>query len=834
MVFWVFTSRVVATPDMPPVVDSDWVLQPAYILSEVEGTPIDDESLTCGGYMGVITVKAVGVAMKGCIFGTGKSVRLARYIDSNNTFSYAVAYPNDQTFYRVSGLCEGMARCGYGHGADTLLLQTLEDDSVTTFVLVRGFTKHLTKKVGDSAQFEFNAPQQQTYLVNNGYTLEVGDMSISTDGNWAVIELPQVGIIRLNLRTFENKRVADFNSLYTPNPRPVYTTISDDGRIIVVTGYSIDSLVIEARDACGDSITALSNAYFKNGTYSCSSTLLEFNILFPGQLEVYRSKFSPDGKRLISSIKRGTRYKTVTITPNWEASGPPLYLAFGDSFTSGEGELSDDFYINNTNTASNRCHVSSRSYPYLVSEAWQMSALNLACSGSRVEELVRASNTFAGNPLGAWPTILSLSVGGNDVDFMGKLKACIGVGTCEWAKDDKKKSTAKEIEALFPKVVATIETFKTTYTPTPVFVVGYPNVINGDPAAPCSPLVASLLDATERRYMSESIQYINQILSAAANYSQVQYIDAENAYSNERLCDEHETAMNAIRYGDDLAPIPMLGDFKFIGSESFHPTPRGHELMAYAVNSGLSVSWPSTLCLDCEFSESDLVAPVYWSENVDPSAPWYRQIAERFLDTELVTQTITQSFNFLPNTFLPESKVQLELHSDAIDLGEFTASGEGSLSGSFTLPAGITGFHTVHAYGESSTGDLLDMYQTVGVDTSSVDTNPTSPAGSSSGSINSGGEHTTKKGADYVSLAFYTAGNGNSDNNIGSSGHGSDDAIYNPSRVVGTSKVLGEQTTKNKTDPNELFWWYAGGAVLTGLTFLTFYIKKRQKVARVG
>ncbi len=701
--------------------DTDaWLTKEIIKVSEVSSSAFTEDEKTCAGRIGVIEVVDTARYKDACIFGSTQTLRVARYRGANDLFLYAVAFPTDTAYLPVRGLCEGLARCMYGQAGDSLLLQTEVTPGKFTYALIKDFKKYLTRYSDSSRYYQFEYSGEYTYLRAGNTYVSTASAKVSANGRWAVVELPEYGFIRIDLKNLSYTRVAAHDSLPPHALLVLEPAISDDGRWMAVAGYGMGIFIYEVINSCGDSLTETSNQYFQTETIVCNSVLVQASDLFINFSEAHVPKFSIDSRRIQIEVKASGRYFTATLAPQFESLGNPKYVAFGDSFTSGEGEVSDNFYLPATNTGTNRCHVSSRSYPYLLGNSWEIVTSNLACSGSRIEGVQNANRNLVTDATQERPTIISLGIGGNDVDFMGKLKSCIGTETCDWAKLGKRGSTAREIKGLFSRVVDIISELKTNFPSTFLFVVGYPNVINEQSSASCSPLVSALLDADERRYMSESISYINKVLRAASDYSKVTFVDIEQAYQGERLCDSKETAMNALRYGGDIAPIPMLGDLKFIGVESFHPTPRGHQLAASTINTKLQSFWSSPACTTCGFSESELALTTYWTEGEGFNESAYRQLADVFLETETWVRMSTAKYNFLPDTFAPGSAVRFELHSQVHELSKAIANDDGSLTGEFVIPNKVTGYHTVHALGQSYSGELLDIYQTVFIDSQSV------------------------------------------------------------------------------------------------------------------
>lgn len=701
------------TPQEGPATNN-WISDPIALLAESPTPPVSDDSKTCGGRVQSIQISGEDGWKEACVFGTTSSVRLARYRGVADDFSYALAYPTDTLYSYIQGLCPGLTRCVYGYSSNTLVLQTALGDDRYIYSLIGNFTDFVRRQ-STHYVFEYDGPYH--HIATEERTLPSGIVSVSANGRWAFVEVTGFGFIRVDLKTLEHKRIVAYNLLPTSTNQALESTISDDGRWATIVGYASGALLYEIDESCGDQLTDGAIEHFSPGRTPCNSDLIRITTIFPGYLSAHMPRFSSDGKRLLLGIQTQAQFVTATFMPGTTNSVHPYYLAFGDSFSSGEGELSDTFYINSTNSATNQCHVSSRSYPYLLGSFRQISTSNLACSGSRIAGVQLAHRKFIAESNSPTPSVVTLGIGGNDVDFIGKLKTCISVGTCEWAKQDNKKATAHEIKALFPKLVEVITDLKTNFSPSSLVLVGYPNVINDQRAASCSPVVSVMLDSNERRYMSESIKYLNVVIKAAAAYTKVSYADIEDAYQGERLCDQNELAMNSIRYGDDIAPISVAPNFKVIGAESFHPTPRGHQLAAQKINSQLDSSWASAKCTHCQFNDSQLAFTGYWLENTDNSELLFQQLAYTFLKTDSLVNVSNVAFSFLSNIFAPNSRIKFEFHSEVQPLGDFNASDDGSLQGELELPDNIEGYHTVHAYGESRSGKKLDMYQTVYVNT---------------------------------------------------------------------------------------------------------------------
>jgi hypothetical protein len=128
------------------------------------------------------------------------------------------------------------------------------------------------------------------------------------------------------------------------------------------------------------------------------------------------------------------------------------YLAMGDSFASGEGDLDDSWYEEGTDEKGlNLCHLSKRSYPYLLADDLGIPDFySVACSGARQEHVsttVQYENSRQNSDLGLRipgrltqheyldindASFLTISIGGNDMGFGSTLLECLMPGTCKY------------------------------------------------------------------------------------------------------------------------------------------------------------------------------------------------------------------------------------------------------------------------------------------------------------------------------------------------------------------------------------------------------------------
>jgi len=423
------------------------------------------------------------------------------------------------------------------------------------------------------------------------------------------------------------------------------------------------------------------------------------------------------------------------------------YLALGDSFTSGEGESSDDYYLFSQQPYSYSCHLSSRSYPYLV--ALSVNALgskSVACSGARLvdiygtDDYLGQGNRLSGMPVQDastaqvhaltsyspglipqaifaqryQPDLLTIGIGGNDIGMVDKLKVCLMPSTCPWAAvdgQDERTKMAREVRGLFDALVVTYQ-FLSRLTPDSRFyVLGYPQIINA--SSSCDLFTNTLFSDSEKSFMNEAIVYLNAVLQQAARHVGFSFINQESAFDGHMLCDATlAPAMNAIRSGDDIAPVSMFRWLKVFGNESFHPTPFGHGLLSMAIVEKLqadAVDGFSKIIIP----QPDLGAPSppdYWNED---DRPLPKSINTSMVESDLV-EAQDLLLTFPDSAFMHDSVVDIVIRSEETKLASVQAHHNGALRVTVSLPQGLTmGFHTVIARGDNPEGEEVEHYQVI-------------------------------------------------------------------------------------------------------------------------
>ena len=737
-------------------------------------------SRPCPGNFGTIAVSGEG-SIVACIMG--ENTQVASYFPANGGVAYAVSFPFENTFYRLD-VCQGVWGCVYAEQSDT-------------FVGVTGIYKHLVAHLSRSIQdgvihYSLNDnlfvfPLSQF----SGRSFIPQTFAASQNGKWALVELKSYGFLRVNIQTLEVRRIIapgiDYG--YGSDPR-IEMTISNDGSLVVVVGLRMGLSVVVIDEVCGDRPTEFMQTYYTGAVTACTYLQTPANKYISNFVHALRPIVSKNGKTLsfdIFSNSVAPRHITL-FSDSSDIRTDPFYLALGDSFTSGEGETNDSYYLGG---ASNRCHLSSRSYPFLLANLWNMAGGSTACSGATMQA-ARVNSGKSNQPEQlaelefVSPQVATVGIGGNDAGLIGKLKDCLGLDTCRWAGTaEDRRRTAMEIKNLYPHLKQFYIDTKVR-TLGPVIIVGYPRIITSEQG--CLSGIGALLNQTERVFMNEAIHYLNQVIQAAANDVGVEYADVENAFSGGELCSSLEPPfMNSIRKGDDYVVIAALPLMKIVGAESFHPKPEGHVKVAAKIFQNFSNLNTINTFMNNGNPTAVPTQNSYWDSEESNSKP---QRAIPFLNKVTIKKKGLFEISFPAFTFKPSTDVVLELHSEVKNLGTVQSREDGSFDATISSADFEIGFHSVHAIGKGFTGNDIDAY-----DFLAVEDEPTT-----------GDEDTSEETVGGEGVTIVPPANsqptGNKSSSIQAGSPRFNQALPSPSaaQVDGSSEILGASTTNT---PNQ-------------------------------
>lgn len=685
------------------------------------------------------------------------------------SFYYVVSFPYDNKMYPLNTLCGQYDNCLYLPDSDALVTkQYLTNGSIARSLLIyKNFSKRLVRSVdalGATTGYSFNLSNPDyTFGSESGGDWPIIGAGASSNGKWLAVELRDRGIGLLNIETMKMKRISTMAYRYGTG-RDVYTemAVSNDGRQIAIMGINAGMTIFSVDSECGDNGAEGAVWPVMPLVNPCKEATIVQADLIPGFYIASHPRFNDDGGELNFYV---TSYigeeRAISLRAAGYGGQKLDYLALGDSFSSGEGESSDSFYLKGTNEKYEKCHVSTRSYPFLLANLSNINPKNMknvACSGATMGDVVGDDDFkywgqderlgldgLGYNPVDKilsqveakmsflpgrihqerfveeyHPEIITIGVGGNDAGFMQKLQACLGLDTCNWATDPiKKEQTAVEIKNLFKVFVNTYNELLYASPSSSMYAVGYPKLVSdSSDNGGCDLITGLMLDNAERQFMNEAVIYLNQIIEAAAKKVGIKYLDIQDSYDDHVLCGSSQPiAVNSIKLGDDISPISQLNWLKFIGQESFHPNPVGHSYAAESIFASvgniLSYNYCANNSVVCPIGVTAPEPSGYWIPENYHNYPILK--LANFVFDRVASVDNKQKQIILPSQSLAlNSSVIVEINSIPRLLGQFQVTTDGSLDIGVDLPVDLSeGYHTIHVYGTSYSGESVDLYQVI-------------------------------------------------------------------------------------------------------------------------
>jgi lysophospholipase L1-like esterase len=687
---------------------------------------------------------------------TGKSIKLAIYHNPTTGNDYlAISYLSDTSFYKITNI--SLASYSFHPvllpGTDTLYTMWPNGSLARSLSIYKPFTSKLTKTLSiiDHTEYMWDTEAPDFALKDENDTkINLNAVANSPDGRWIVTEARGRGLARIDTNDLSAKAISGYYRSYGVGNDPVMSiAVTDDGQHVAVGGMNVGFAAIDVPDSCGDPVT---NANFNSsGTipHPCPHRdyygFINARAGDPNKLTWAQDlNFSDDGGQLTFYFSPTSEQHFVTMTASGYVPAPRLdYLAMGDSYSSGEGDLgvkSDgtSYYTPLTNYKDG-CHLSERSYPFRLQTYYNFSSekmKSIACAGAETKDIILSGGGYPGQgerlrnlselerateqntALNVFnsgyveqvrfvkhykPKAVTLTIGGNDVGFRNIVRECAtSFFTCSQAEETNLRGQiGQTIKESFGSIKTMLENIQSTSPDTKIFLLSYPQFIY-DGTAVCGPNVG-LTDSDERVMMSEGVKYMNKIIEAAARATGVVYVDIENSLTGGRMCElgGYVTGTMDVRFDSSLYP------------STFHPNAKGHAKMADTIQQQLG---DNTL-LTYPYNES------HGTPNVDPTPYFASSMASynksarysTIISAPLVRGQTTQAKGEARQVE-PNSTIITSGFSDHVDLGSFVATSDGSINTTITIPATMpVGFHTLVFSGKSYSGEPIDIYQVIEV-----------------------------------------------------------------------------------------------------------------------
>jgi len=297
---------------------------------------------------------------------------------------------------------------------------------------------------------------------------------------------------------------------------------------------------------------------------------------------------APIGRRGILATGRRAAAMSATVAsgillaaflPAAASASGPVYASLGDSFTSGP-------LIPDARGAPVDCLRSSRNYPSLVAAAIGASSFtDVSCAGATTANMTAPQSvTFGTNPpelnaLSPATTLVTLGIGGNDLDFANVVIACSALSLINpFGSPCRKHYTsggtdrlARTVAQTAPKVAAALQEIHQRAPAARVLVIGYPVVL---PAAGhgCWPLVP--VAHGDVVYLRGVELTLNAMLASAAAAHGATFVDTYTGSIGHDVCQARGT-----KWVEGIVPTSVAAPV--------HPNALGEQAMARQVLAAL-------------------------------------------------------------------------------------------------------------------------------------------------------------------------------------------------------------------------------------------------------
>lgn len=451
---------------------------------------------------------------------------------------------------------------------------------------------------------------------DDGENVLVEGMRVSENGEWASFVIRNIGLARMNLKTLKWEIVDAGNNYYVSGWYGGYdptTGIANDGALVGYAASTNQPAVVEVAIGCGVEITSrlVDSQYRSNLSTSCKTRYIgeELYELVPYSSYGKRTNnfyMSADASMLAVYVNAiGVEGGWYELYPyNSQYLSTMTYLALGDSYSSGEGDIeanNNTYYLPGTNvlgsykdgTPRELCHISSRSYPFLLAKDMGLSRGNsmqsVACSGAlRQDVYSKESGAYLGQSTQISdsvnlprlqkisnatalqndaiekfipgrvrqiellkkykPKVATIGVSGNDLGFGHILTGCVLNLTeeCYYIAPEGRQELGSAIQANYDKQVELFTALKEASPGTDLYAVGYPQFITPTATGICFANMNSL-SQDERNMISEAVTFTNQTIKNAASKAGIKYIHIEDALKGGTMCEGSEAVTTPVR-----------------------------------------------------------------------------------------------------------------------------------------------------------------------------------------------------------------------------------------------------------------------------------------------
>jgi lysophospholipase L1-like esterase len=233
----------------------------------------------------------------------------------------------------------------------------------------------------------------------------------------------------------------------------------------------------------------------------------------------------------MSAVRRASSLVLLAVTvftvatvlpglPTRAAAATLSYAALGDSYSSGVG--ADDY-----DPDSGSCRRGSHAYPVLWAAAHSPASFAFVACGGATTDTVRASQLGV---LTADTSLVTISVGGNDIGFANVMIACKLGSTSDCA--NAVAGSESQSRAVLPaKLATTYADIKAKAPNARLIVLGYPRLF--ETADDCGLFAMSLANRTR---LNEGADVLEATVKAQAEAAGATYVTLNNKFEEHRVC----------------------------------------------------------------------------------------------------------------------------------------------------------------------------------------------------------------------------------------------------------------------------------------------------------
>ena len=575
-------------------------------------------------------------------------------------------------------------------------------------------------------------------------------LAFSDGGSWLVFESMAGSFVRMNLASMSMLPFAPaYGTSGSPGLLKSNVAISGGGQYAAVENSVADAFKVYRLENCP---LATSTLRADNCPAYDYMPFIRQNI--PGLQSIRHVRFVNDGLLSFEAVSSSSDLSgTYLLAPTDHITSLIDYLGLGDSFSSGEGAYD---YQAGTDINDNHCHLSSQSYPLLLTHDLFSSTggHSVACSGAVINDVGATGGKYRGqvahvsdfqtlqssepallqsiqtNFLPGYiaqqrfvrqyvPRIQTITIGGNDIGFGDMLERCVMFKLSLHTSDSTCYNTYEDRLEVLNLIDRTVSRWTTLYRElvaaapgTHLYAVGYPEIAID--TGNCALNVH--LAKSELEFAVELTRYLNDAISSAAIAAGISYVDISQALAGHRLCEtaSYNVAVNGLTAGNDAG---LLG-INFLGKESYHPNALGQHLIEEAI-----------LKQTAHFAVYAVQAKQTASRQTlldrPKSGRKIATISPATLTTKRVKKGSAVQLNLsgAQNGTKPATAYEVKLDGPAgTTVGTITSGVNGDIAGTVIIPGDTSsGGHTIDVVGDNQAGELSDTTQPVYVDPTGSD-----------------------------------------------------------------------------------------------------------------